>query len=57
MGTPKIPTPQAVPPPPTPAMIAPKAPGTSTLGGTFLTASIPNPSPTNKQARKTLLGQ
>ena len=57
MGSPKIPTPQSVPPPPTPAMVAPKPSGAPTLGGTYLTASIPNITNSNKKPAKTLLGQ
>jgi hypothetical protein len=57
MGSPKIPTPQSVPPPPTPAMITPKPQGAPTLGGTFLTASIPSTATSNRAQRKTLLGQ
>lgn len=59
MGSaPKIPAPQVVPPPPTPAMLQPKLAGSSTpnLGNTFLTQSMPSAAPIRKP-QKTLLGE
>ncbi len=54
---PNIPTPQTPPPPPTPAMLQPKLAGAKpTLGGTFLTQSMPSAAPLRKP-QKTLLGQ
>lgn len=56
--TPKLPAAAPPPPPPpTPAsqMRAPKS-ASPTLGGTFLTASMPNAAPLTKP-RKTLFGQ
>jgi hypothetical protein len=56
MGSPKIPTPQVAPPPPSPAMLAPRLPGgVPNLGGTFLTSGMPSAPPIAKPA-KTLLG-
>lgn len=56
MGSPKIPTPTAAPPPPTPAMLQPPKQGTKpTLGNTFLTSGTSMAAP-NTKGRKQLLG-